>query len=313
MPKASSRTSWKGAISFGLVHIPVELRNATAETRQAFKWIDPSNNSAVGNRQINKTTGEAISSSDIVKGMELDDGRFVTLTREEIREALPKATQSIDIEAFVDEGSIPVTYFNKPYHVAPLGKGQKAYELLRATLERTHKVGLALVVISTKQHLCALMPMDQGLVLVLLRWAEEVRTMEGLTLPDKDIKVSPKELQMAEQLVADLTSDWEPDLFHDEFKEQVAALVEQKARAGKAIALRGTDEEESAAQTADVLDLSELLKRSLAKKPHAPAKAAANEGNVTPLRAAAARKSAPAKAVAKTNPKTLPKTAARKR
>jgi DNA end-binding protein Ku len=312
MPAASTRTTWKGAISFGLVHIPIELRSATAQTRSSFKWIDPESNSAVGNKQISKATGEDVAAADIVKGIEVEEGLFVTLTKEEIRAALPKTTQTIEIEAFVDAGSIPASYFNKPYHVSPSGKGHKAYELLRATLVKTGKVGLAKVVISTKQHFAALMPEGKGMVLELLRWSDEVRSMEGLKLPDDDVKVNPKELQMAEMLVNDLAAEWEPDLFHDEFKEQLQALIDAKAKAGNTIALSGTEEDESPRQSgAAILDLSEMLKRSLQRttKP-AQTKSAksANDSNVTPLKRAAAKK-APAKAVTAVKPTPRPRKA----
>ena len=303
MPAASTRSTWKGAISFGLVHIPIELRSATVETRPAFKWIDPESKSAVGNQQVSKATGERIDPGSVVKGIEVEDGQFVTLTKDEIRAALPKTTQTIDIEAFVDGSQIPPSYFYKPYHVAPVGKGQKAYELLRATLVKTGKVGLARVVISTKQHLAALMPMERGMMLNLLRWSEEVRTVEGLPLPDESVQVNPKELKMAEMLVEELAADWEPDLFHDEFKEQLAQLIEAKAKAGKSIGIAKVDGDD-AQHTADVLDISELLKRSLDKKSKTavkPVAKSANDGNVTPLRRAAAKK-APVKAVAVVKP-----------
>ncbi|MES2481677.1 MAG: Ku protein [Pseudomonadota bacterium] len=309
MPAASTRSTWKGAISFGLVHIPIELRSATVETRPAFKWIDPASKSAVGNQQVSKATGEAIDPASIVKGIEIEDGQFVTLTKEEIRAALPKATQTIDIEAFVDAAQIPPSYFDRPYHVVPVGKGQKAYELLRETLVATGKVGLARVVISTRQHLAALMPMERGMMLNLLRWSEQVRSMEGLELPDESVQVNARELKMARMLVEELAADWEPDLFHDEFKEQLAELIEAKAKAGKTLSIAKPDSDEAQTQTADVLDISELLKRSLDRKartaatPQAkpdakPTSKPAEDRKVTPLRRAAAAAKAPARAAA---------------
>lgn len=309
MPAASTRSTWKGAISFGLVHIPIELRSATLETRPAFKWIDPASKSAVGNQQVSKATGEAIDPGSIVKGIEVEDGHFVTLTKEEIRAALPKATQTIDIEAFVDASQIPPSYFDRPYHVVPVGKGLKAYELLRETLVATGKVGLARVVISTRQHLAALMPMERGMVLNLLRWAEQVRSMEGLELPDERVQVNAKELKMARMLVEELAADWEPDLFHDEFKEQLAELIEAKAKAGKTISIAKPEADEAQSPTADVLDISELLKRSLDRKARTAAKPDANptskpteDRKVTPLRRAAAAAKAPTRAAAAAKP-----------
>ncbi|MDO9404900.1 MAG: Ku protein [Polaromonas sp.] len=305
MPAASSRSTWKGAISFGLVHIPIELRSATAETRQSFKWIDPESRSAVGNQQVSKATGKAVEAGSVVKGIEVDEGQYVTLTKDEIRAALPKTTQTIEIEAFVDAGSIPAVYFYKPYHVAPSGKGQKAYELLRATLEKTGKVGLAKVVISTKQYFAALMPVGKGMVLNLMRWANEVRTMEGLPLPAGDVKPSSKEMQMAEMLVNDLAAEWAPDLFHDEFREQLQELIEAKTKAGNFMEIAGSPDDATQRGSSSVVDLTEMLKRSLERGTRTPpakvAAKAANDGKVTPLRRAAAKK-APAKAVAAVKP-----------
>lgn len=305
----SSRTLWKGAISFGLVHIPVTLHSATAENRMKFNLLEKSSMTRVGNQQVNKATGEAMAREEIVKGFEVEKDQFVVLTPEEIKTAMPRSTQSIEIEAFVDREQIPSVYFNKPYYVSPGGKGgQKPYALLRETLERTRKVGLAKVVISTKQHLAMLVPQGQGLVLNLLRWSDEVRDTAGLPWPGEDVKVSAAELKMAEQLVEAMAGDWQPDLFHDEFREKLMALVEQKAREGglrAATPLPGEDEPASA----EVIDLTELLRRSLkGGAPAAPAakKAAARRDDAAndeaaPVRKAAARKTP---ATARTSAKT---------
>lgn len=308
----SSRTLWKGAISFGLVHIPVTLHSATAENRMKFNLLDKSTMSPVGNKQVNKVTGEAMQREEIVKGFEVEKDQYVVLTPDEIKAALPKSTQTIDIEAFVDRESIPTVFFHKPYYVSPAGRGgQKPFALLRETLERTGKAGIARVVISTKQHLAALFPAGDGLVLNLLRWEDEVRDVAGLAWPGEDIKVSAAELKMAEQLVEAMAGEWQPDLFHDEFREKLMELVEQKSREGglKAVApLPG----EEVAESAEVIDLTELLRRSLkgnaatapARKPAARAtpRSAANDDEALPVvRKAAARKS-PAVARAATKP-----------
>ena len=180
MPAPSStRTLWKGAISFGLVHIPITLHSATAENRMKFNLLDKKTMNPVGNRQVNKSTGEAMTKEEVVKGFEYEKDQYVTLTPDEIKAALPKSTQTIEIEAFIDGGQIPTAYYNKPYYVAPASKGQKPYLLLLETMRRTGKVGIARVVVSTRQHLAALMPADEGLVLELLRWADEVRDTAG--------------------------------------------------------------------------------------------------------------------------------------
>jgi DNA end-binding protein Ku len=300
----SSRTLWKGAISFGLVHIPVTLHSATAESRMKFNLLDKSSMTRVGNRQVNKNTGEAMPREEIVKGFEVEKDQFVVLTPDEIKAAMPRSTQTIDIEAFVDREQIPSVYFNKPYYVSPAGKGgQKPFALLRETLQRTGKVGIAKVVISTKQHLALLVPQDNGLVLNLLRWSDEVRDTAGLAWPGEDVTVSAAELKMAEQLVDAMAGDWQPDLFHDEFREKLMALVEQKAKEGGMRAVTPLPGEEAPA-SAEVIDLTELLRRSLkgggapaapapaAKKAPARRSEAAANDDAAPVRKAAARKSA---------------------
>lgn len=295
----SSRTLWKGAISFGLVHIPVTLHSATAESRMKFNLLDKSSMTRVGNRQVNKNTGESMQREEVVKGFEVEKDQYVVLTPDEIKAAMPHSTQTIDIEAFVDREQIPSVYFNKPYYVSPGGKGgQKPFALLRETLERTGKVGIAKVVISTKQHLAMLVPQGKGLVLNLLRWSDEVRDTAGLSWPGDDVKVSAAELKMAEQLVDAMAGDWQPDLFHDEFREKLMALVEQKAKEGGLRSVAPLPGEEEPA-SAEVIDLTELLRRSLkgnaaaaapAAKKSAPARETAANDEAAPVRKAAARK-----------------------
>ncbi|MDB5883057.1 MAG: Non-ous end joining protein Ku, partial [Ramlibacter sp.] len=231
---SSTRTLWKGAISFGLVHIPVTLHSATAENRMKFNLLDKKTMNPVGNRQVNKSTGEAMAKEEVVKGFEYEKDQYVTISPEEIKAALPKSTQTIEIEAFIDAGQIPTAYYNKPYYVAPASKGGKPYLLLLETMRRTGKVGIARVVISTRQHLAALVAGENGLVLELLRWADEVRDTAGLPLPDaSDTKISDKELKMAEQLVSELQDDWKPEAFHDEFREKLEQVVQEKVKAGQ--------------------------------------------------------------------------------
>lgn len=264
MAPSSTRTLWKGAISFGLVHIPVTLHSATAENRMKFHLLDRKTMSAVGNQQVNKTTGEAMQKEEVVKGFEYEKDQFVALSPDEIKAALPRSTQTIEIEAFVDGSRIPTTYFNKPYYVAPAAKGQKPYLLLLETLRRTGKAGLARVVISTRQHLAALVPSGEGLVLELLRWADEVRDTAGLPLPDaKQTSVTERELKMAEQLVNELQDEWKPDAFHDEFREKLAQVIEAKVKAGEGGHITKPLPGEEVKAGADIIDLTELLRRSL--------------------------------------------------
>ncbi|MET0334677.1 MAG: Ku protein [Rhizobacter sp.] len=277
-PKAS-RALWKGAISFGLVHIPVSLHSAVTESGVDFDWLDKRSMDPVGYKRINKRTGREITKENIVKGVEYQNDKYVLLSEEEIETAYPRSTQSIDIEAFVDMAEIPFVYLERPYYLAPVGKGQKVYALLREALLKSGRVGLARVVIQTKEHLAALVPAGPALVLNLLRWSDDIRTWEDLQLPPAGTKssgVNERELKMAEQLIDDMTETFKPGKFADRFKEQVMALVEKKAKAGKTETVL-EPEEEAPSKTADVIDLAELLQKSLrgSGKPAAKKKRAA--------------------------------------
>ena len=271
----ASRALWKGAISFGLVHIPVSLHPATTESGVDFDWLDKRSMDPVGYKRVNKRTGKEIDKDNIVKGVEYDSGKYVVLSPEEIEAVYPKSTQSIEIEAFVSATEIPFVYLDRPYYLAPIGRGEKVYALLREALLKKQRIGLARVVIQTKEHLAALVPAGPALVLNLLRWGADIRTWEDLKLPKEGVKgagLSERELDMAGQLIDELTTDWHPEEFTDKFKAQVMALVEKKAEAGDTETVL-EPEEEAPPKTADVIDLAELLQRSLhGKGKSAPAK-----------------------------------------
>ena len=189
----------------------------------------------VGYKRINKKTGKEISREDIVKGVEYKSGEYVVLSEEEIKGAYPKTTQTIEIESFVADTEIPMIYLERPYYIAPSDKSGKVYALLRETLRETRQVGIARVVIQTKQHLAVLAPAGAGMVLNLLRWGEDIRSTEELALPPGGAKaagISDKEINMAKQLVKDMAGECDPGQFTDSFREKIMALVEQKAKAG---------------------------------------------------------------------------------
>lgn len=262
------RAIWKGAISFGLVHIPVSLVSATSSQGVDFDWLDKRSMDPVGYKRINKTTGKEVTKENIVKGVAFEKGRYVVLSEEEIRSAHPKSTQTIEIIAFVASDQIPLQNIDTPYFLAPDKRGGKVYALLRETLKKTNKVALANVVLHTKQHLAALMPLDSALILVMLRWPAEVRSLDDLELGSDVTKptLAKGELDMAKRLVEDMSADWQPDDYRDSFQEKIMALVAKKAKAGKIEDVESsTDGEER--KSADVIDLTELLKRSLAGKP----------------------------------------------
>ena len=299
---AGSRTLWKGAITFGLVHIPVGLHTASVEQGIDFDWLDKRSMDPVGYKRINKKTGKEIDKDNIVKGFEYEDGHYVIISPEEIETAFPRTTQTIEIQMFVDASEVPFVYLERPYYVAPINKGHKVYALLRETLVKTGKIGIAKVVIATKQHLAALVPAGPVLVLNLMRWGDEVKSLEGLDLPPegaKAPKIAPAEFKMAEQLVEDMSGKWKPEDFKDEFKHAVMKLVDKKVKAGKTEAVI-QPEEEGPDHGAEVIDLTELLQRSLKGGKSAGTTAAAKK----------AKKSTPSKAATKKTAATRARKAA---
>jgi len=271
MAASSTRTLWKGAISFGLVHIPVALHSATEDTRPKMRMLDQQSGAPVGYRKVDKSTGEEVGTSDVVKGIQVDPGEFVTVSTDEIREALPKSTQTIEIEAFVRLQDVPPVFYNKPYYVSPQGRAQKVYALLRDVLRRTGRAGLGRVVVFSKQHLALVFPMGGCIVVNLVRWSEEIRDIGGLPLPGpaEDVGVTERELNMGEQLVLELADEWHPERFRDEFSQKVKELVEAKRKAGevKRVEMLAPDVMTPASE---VVDLTDLLRRSL-KSGAAPA------------------------------------------
>jgi DNA end-binding protein Ku len=257
-----SRTLWKGAITFGLVHIPVGLHTAASSDGVDFDWLDKRTMDPVGYKRVNKRTGREIDKDNIVKGVEYEDGKYVIISPEEVEAVFPKTTQTIEIERFIDAQEMPFIFLERPYYVAPLAKSEKVYALLRETLIETGKIALAKVVIATKQHLAALVPSGPALVLNLLRWGDEVKTLDALDLPAPGKKnLSAAELKMAKQLVDEMSGQWDPADFKDEFRIQVMKLVEKKAKAGEGKTV--LEPEEQAPQSGEVIDLTALLQRSL--------------------------------------------------
>lgn len=319
---ASKRVLWKGAISFGLVHIPIALHSATQNQSIDFDWLDRRSMEPVGYKRINKITGKEIDRSDIVKGIEHEDGEYVVLEAEEIAAAYPRTTQTVEIEAFVPLDDIPFVYLERPYYVAPINKGAKVYALLREVLNDSRLAGLAKVVIQTKQHLALLFACGPVLILNLLRWGDEVRDWSALNLPGrnkKELGLTDKEMEMARQLVSDMTVEWEPERYTDSFREQVMQLVQEKIEAGDTAQVTQPESEEGDTGGARIYDLTEMLQRSL--KGHGSDNKKTNEGNKTSAKKAAKTSSTakPKKTAAKKSSKTTAaktgssKTAASKR
>lgn len=259
-----ARSIWKGAISFGLVHIPVALVSATSSDNVDFDWLDDRTMDPIGYRRVNKATGKEVTKKHIVKGIQYEKGKYVVLSEDEIREAHPKSTQTIDIFSFIDSTDIPLAHIDTPYYLAPEKRGEKVYALLREALVSTGKVGLANVVLHTRQHLAAVMVIDSALVLILLRWPNEVKDLGVLELTNATTKaeLNKSEKDMAIRLVKDMSGKWSPDGYRDTFQEKIMALVDHKVKEGKIESVE-TEFDEAPRKTADIIDLTELLKRSL--------------------------------------------------
>lgn len=269
MVSSEKRTLWKGSISFGLVHIPVALYSATSEHSLDFDWLDKRTNDPVGYKRFNKKTGKDLRSEDIVKGIEFEPGQYVVISPDELREAYPKTTQTIEIESFVRADAIPFVFYDRPYYVAPINKGAKVYALLRDVLRKSEKIGVAKVIIQTRQHLAALVPSGNAMVLNLLRWGDEIRSLEGLNLPpagEKGTGVSDREMKMAEQLIDDMSADWQPEQFTDSFKDQILKLVQSKVKSGQTQSANPASAEVADSTGTNIIDLSEMLRKSLEQR-----------------------------------------------
>ncbi|ALA59202.1 Ku protein [Nitrospira moscoviensis] len=264
------RTLWKGAISFGLVHIPVGLYSAEKRNNFDLTMLDRRAMKPVGFKRYNKETGEDVSWDDIVKGYEYEKDRYVVLTEEDFKRANVEATQTVEILSFVDGKEIAPLYFETPYYLAPDKRGHKGYALLRETLRETGKVGIANVVIRTRQYVAALLPMDDVIVMNTLRYAGEIRAADEFDLPSRDLAavgVSPREIEMATKLVDGMTEAWQPDRYRDTYHEDLMALIEKRIEAGQTETITEPAEaEEERPARGEVVDLMALLKRSVEEK-----------------------------------------------
>jgi DNA end-binding protein Ku len=261
------RSLWKGAISFGLVNVPVELHSAemSGSNRSGgldLTMLDRRDLSPVGFKRVNKASGDEVPWAEVVKGYEYEDGKYVVLGEEDFRRANPEASRTVDIVAFVEMKDVAPQYYETPYYLAPGKRGEKAYALLRETLKKAGKAGIATVVIRTKQYLAALFPQDDILMLNTLRYADELKKPASLEIPQA--KVTAKELDMALRLVQDMSDEWRPEKFHDTYREDILKRVEQKIKAGET---EDIPEPEKAAprKGGEVIDLMSLLKKSVSK------------------------------------------------
>ena len=287
------RVIWKGAISFGLVHVPVALYPASQAVGIDFDWLDKRSMDPVGYKRVNKRTGKEIQGDDIVKGIKQDDGDYVILTEDQIKAAYPTSTQTIEIESFVKASEIAFTLLETPYYLEPAGKGEKVYALLREAMAEAGVIGIARVVMHTKEHLAALIPSGAALVLNTIRWASEIRPADELKLPAPGrtaAGLKPAELKMAAQLISDMTGPWKSADYSDRFGDAVQALVDKKVAAGETQSVTPLEDAPADAGVSNVVDLTDLLAKSLAKRKPGAATAAGAGAASKPASRASARK-----------------------
>lgn len=263
-----ARPIWKGMISFGLVNIPVSVHSAERHSDLGFKLIDSRNAARIRYERVNEETGEEVPWDSIVKGYEYDSGSYVLLSEKELASASPELTKTIEIEQFVELEAIDSVYFDRPYYIVPGKGGDKGYILLREAMNKTGMVGIAKVVIRTRQYLAAVLPEGNCLVLNLLRFTQEVVPRDEFDIPGREFKkykVTEKEIELAQQLVQGMSTDWSPETYHDEYRDALMKMIQKKVNSGKTAAIAEPEVEEAQADTS-TLNFAEMLKQSLASK-----------------------------------------------
>jgi DNA end-binding protein Ku len=258
------RAIWTGALSFGLVNIPVEVHTAVRDNRPHFRMLHAKDNSPINFERVCQKDGKAVAWNDLVKGYEYEKGRFVVLTKEDIAAAALEKTRRIDILDFVTSESIDDRFFDKPYYLTPGKGGDPAYALLREAIRAAGRIGIAKFVLRDVQHLAAVEAIDDALVLSTLRFADELVDAKTLNFPSTKA-VRKKELDLAKTLVNSLADDWKPEKYTDDYRDNLMRIIKARMK-GKTVHLESEEPE----RNANVVDLMERLRRSLETSKHAP-------------------------------------------
>jgi DNA end-binding protein Ku len=273
-----ARPVWSGTLSFGLLNIPVSLMSGERRTDISLRMLDSRNNAPIRYERVNAETGEEVPWKDIVKAYEYDKGSYVVLEPEDIKSAAPESHDAIEVEAFVDADEVGPQYFERPYVLVPAKKAEKGYVLLRDALKETGKIGIARVVIRTREHLCAVMPQGNALMLLMMRYPQEVVAADEYNIPEKaqgEYRITPKELEFSKQLIETMSTEWRPDDYGDVFRERLQKVIEERVRAHGVV--RHEEETEAVPESAatNVVDFMSLLQQSIERKQRTPAKKAA--------------------------------------
>jgi DNA end-binding protein Ku len=291
---------WTGSISFGLVQVPVKLVSATKSRDVSFNQLEEGTGARIRYKKVSDQTGEEVPPDKIKRGYEISKGRYVMIEPDELDVLRPKGSHAIEIEEFVDLDEIDPLYFEQPYYLVPDAKGVKPYKLLVEAMIELNKVAIGRIIVRSKERLVAIRPVDGMLCIETMRYSDEVLPRTNLVPDDGETELSERELAMARQLVESLAAEsWEPEKYHDEYREQVLDLIERKAAGQEIVA------EPMVEPPAKVLDLVAALEASLEKAQHAkerhPSVAAASSTKKPAAKATkkSAAKKAPAKATAK--------------
>ena len=286
------RPIWNGSLSFGLLNIPIQLMSGEKRTDISFRMLDGRTKSPIRYERVNAETGEEVPWKDIVKAYEYSKGSYVVIEESDIAAAASDSRETIELDAFVDRDAIAPTYLEKPYVLVPGKKAEKGYVLLREVLRKSKRVGIGRVVIRTREYLAMVTPQEDALILILLRFPQELVNPADYAIPEGSVakwKISPRELEMANSLVASMSSDWKPAEYKDEFRDRLSAVISKRVKSKGAVRkLAVTEEAHPEGSATNVVDFMALLKQSLDKRGKPAAKAAAEK----PARKSPAKKTA---------------------
>ncbi|RAP37001.1 Ku protein [Legionella quinlivanii] len=259
------RAIWKGDISFGLVSIPVGIVSVEERKSLSFHLIDAKDHARIRYQRVNSNTGEVVDWNNVVKGYEYEKDHYVVVDEQAFEKAGPDVFKSIDIDEFIDAKEIDPLYFDKAYYIVPESKNKKAYVLLREALKKTKKAGVARVIIRTKEYLSLILPHDNALVLNLIHFKDEIRDESDLGFPSdslKNYKISDREIKMAVSLIEDMSNKWEPEKYHDDYREALQKWLDSKTEELSKSPRKAAKSQ----QKDDVVDFISLLKKSMGKK-----------------------------------------------
>jgi len=284
-----ARPIWTGTLSFGLLNIPIKLMSGEKRTDIHFRMLDSRDNAPIKYERVNSDTGEEVPWKDVVKAFEYRKGNYVILEDEDLRAAAPESHEAVEIAAFVDADSIGPEYFEKPYVLVPGKKADKGYVLLRETLAETKKIGIAHVVVRTREYLAAVMPKGNALILLLMRYPQELVDIADYEIPTGSAashRVTKPEMQMARQLIESMATPWKPSEYKDEFRAKLHKAIEKRMKSKGVVT--PVEEEAPEEATTNVVDFMDLLRKSLATNKRTPsAKRASKSASDKPKRKAA--------------------------